>query len=256
MRPNLLIGILIRSKKPNPSQAPQTSSSVSNKSKTSNPTDRSYTPPPKNPSSQSSPDDKELADVSYTPPRTTSKNNSAKPTAKKAVVDDDEPYDPEEAELSNSNSLPSSTSSIQELMDQIAKSSNPVEMTSSVLSAIASSSNYELQRRLLDQLTAKVEEQKRQLEEQKLEAEAHFASSNASNTSSQIPGLDGQFGSLKDIKIPDNLQDILSTVREKTHEIEQQQERLKAVASGFKFEDPIVKKFGTKNAVEGLLIQL
>jgi hypothetical protein len=262
MRPNLLIGILIRSKKPNASQAPQTSSSVSNKSKTSNqtnPTDRSYTPPPKNPSSQSSPDDnKELADVSYTPPRITSKNNSAKPTAKKAVVDDDEPYDPEEAELSNSNSnsLPSSTSSMQELMDQIAKSSNPVEMTSSVLSAIASSSNYELQRRLLDQLTAKVEEQKRQLEEQKLEAEAHFASSNTSNTSSQIPGLDGQFGSLKDIKIPDNLQDILSTVREKTHEIEQQQERLRAVASGFKFEDPIVKKFGTKNAVEGLLIQL
>jgi len=154
MRPNLLIGILIRSKKPNASQAPQTSSSVSNKSKTSNqtnPTDRSYTPPPKNPSSQSSSDDnKELADVSYTPPRITSKNNSAKPTAKKAVVDDDEPYDPEEAELSNSNSnsLPSSTSSIQELMDQIVKSSNPVEVTSSVLSAIVSSSNYEQKRQL------------------------------------------------------------------------------------------------------------
>jgi hypothetical protein len=68
--------------------------------------------------------------------------------------------------------------------------------------------------------------------------------------------MNRQFGSLKDIKIPDNLQDILSTVREKTHEIEQQQERLRAVASGFKFEDPIVKKFGTKSAVEGLLIQL
>ncbi len=128
-------------------------------------------------------------------------------------------------------------------------------MTSSVLSAITSSSNYELKRRLLDQLTAKVEEQKSQLEEQKLDVEAHFASSNKSNTSSQIPGLDRQFGSLKDIKIPDNLQDILSTVREKTHEVKQQ-ERLRAVASVFKFEDPIVEKIGTKNVVEGLLIQL
>jgi len=258
MRPNLLLGILIRSKKLVTSQTPQTSSLASSQTKSkasnpsSNPTDRSYTPPPKNPSSQSSPDDKDLGDVSYTPPRITSKTTNAKPAAKKATTDDDEPYDPEEADLSNSNSLPSSTSSIQELMDQIAKSSNPVEMTSSVLSAIASSSNYELQRRLLDQLTAKVEEQKRQLEEQKLEAEAHFASSNSSNTSSVIPGLDGQFGSLKDIRIPENLQDILSSVRQKTHEIEQQQERLKAVAaSGFKFDDPIVKKFGSKNPTEG-----
>ena len=160
--------------------------------------------------------------------------------------------------MSNSDSLPSastSTPSIEELMEQIAKSTNPVEMTSSVLSAIAGSSNLELQRRLLDQLTAKVDEQKRQLEAQKAEAEAQ---SSQTHNSTVIPGLDGQFAStLKDIKIPDNIHDILSTVKQKTQEIEQQQERLRAVAAaGFKFEDPIVKNFGSKTPLKGIHLNI
>ena len=216
---------------------------------------RSYTPPPKSSSNESSPEDsKDADDVSYTPPRTAS--NSWKPTKAKISAPDDEPYDPEEAELSNSNSLPvSSTPSMEELMEQIAKSTNPVEMTSSVLSAIAGSSNLELQRRLLEQLTAKVDEQKRQLELQKAEAEAQ--SSKSLNSTPLIPGLDGQFAStLKDIKIPDNIHDILSTVKQKTQEIEEQQERLRAVAAaGFKFDDPIVKNFGS-NAVNGMAFQM
>ena len=212
---------------------------------------RSYTPPPKTSSTESSPEDsKEAEDVSYTPPRTTSATTWK---TSKSKADDDEPYDPEEAEMSNSSSLPAAptpTPSIEELMDQIAKSTNPVEMTSSVLSAIAGSSNLDLQRRLLDQLTAKVDEQKRQLEAQKAEAEAQ---SSQTSKKTVIPGLDGQFASaLKDIKIPDNIHDILSTVKQKTQEIEQQQERLRAVAaSGFKFEDPIVKNFGSKAAING-----
>lgn len=89
-----------------------------------------------------------------------------------------------------------------------------------------------------------VEEQKRQLEEQRKQAEA------GASTSLQIPGLDGQFASsLNDISIPDNLQDILASVRVKTREIEEQQERLKAVAAaGFHFDDPIVKKFAQNHS--------
>lgn len=237
----------MRSKKPIVShQPPPSSAKTKPSSSTTNPPDRSYTPPPKNNSLSSSPDEKD-GDVSYTPPRT-SNSTSRNTSSHKTSLDDDEPYDPEEeAELSNSNSLPSSTSSMHELIDQIAKSSNPVEMTSSVLSAIANSSNYELKKRLLDQLTMKVEEQKRQLQEQRQQAEAQCSST--SSTTQSIPGLDGHFATLKDIHIPDNLQDILSSVRQKTHEIEEQQERLKAVAaSGFRFDDPIVKNFGKEDS--------
>lgn len=202
---------------------------------------RSYTPPPK--LNHSDNDDSE--DVSYTPPRSSLKKE----------LSEDEPYDPEEADLSNSNSnsLPSSSSisSIHELMEQIAKSSNPVEMTSSVLATIATSSNIQLQRQLLDQLTAKVEEQRKQLEEQRKQAEEQFnytsLSSSTSSSTTQIPGLDGQFGSLNNIQIPDNLKDILTTVRQKEQEIEQQQQRLRVVAAaGLRLEDPIVKNFGNE----------
>ena len=200
---------------------------------------RSYTPPPK--LNHSDNDDSE--DVSYTPPRSSLKKE----------LSEDEPYDPEEADLSSSNSMPSSSSisSIHELMEQIAKSSNPVEMTSSVLATIATSSNIQLQRQLLDQLTAKVEEQRKQLEEQRKQAEEQFnytsLSSSTSSSTTQIPGLDGQFGSLNNIQIPDNLKDILTTVRQKEQEIEQQQQRLRVVAAaGLRLEDPIVKNFGNE----------
>ncbi|CAG2120647.1 unnamed protein product, partial [Medioppia subpectinata] len=296
IRPNLLLGIIIRSKKHVPSQAPQNSTNSRGRSSVSGAGDqtvRSFTPPPKSSSNDSSPEDnsKDTDDVSYTPPRTASTTASAKSKSKtgapapkitttitlasKSTVppvidDDDEPYDPEEVDLSSSSGATAatpasvsldgqSTRSIPELMEQIARSSNPVEMTSSVLSAIAQSSNIELQRRLLEQLTAKVDEQKRQLEVQKAEAEASnasFAASMSSASSSSapplIPGLDGQFAAsaLKDITIPDNLQDILSTVKDKTLEIERQQERLRAVAAaGFNFDDPIVKNFGPKSGL-------
>lgn len=269
-RPNLLLGILIRSKVHVKPQTPQTSSTSSltkaksskDVSSMSNATElRSYTPPPKTPSNESSPEDsKDVEDVSYTPPRTSSSSLATAWDTSKTSNADDEPYDPEEAELSNS--LPSSSTtqpSIEELMEQIAKSTNPVEMTSSVLSAIQGSSNLDLQRRLLQQLTAKVDEQKRQLEEQKAEAEANaqlMQSSAQSSGGPLIPGLDGQFStsSLNDIKIPDNIHDILSTVQQKTREIEAQQQRLRAVAEqGFKFDDPIVKKFGSKSGIKGML---
>ena len=268
-RPNLLLGILIRSKGHVKSQTPQTSSNSSNSSLTkakksismSNETEvRSYTPPPKTPSNDSlSPEDsKDATDVSYTPPQTSSSTASTVWEAPKPSNADDEPYDPEEVELSNS--MPATTSSappsIEELMEQIAKSTNPVEMTSSVLSAIQSSSNVDLQRRLLDQLTAKVDEQKRQLEEQKAEAEANASLLKSSKTT-VIPGLDGQFAtsvsSLTNIQIPDNIHHILSNVKQKTREIEAQQERLRAVAEqGFKFDDPIVKNFGSKTGIQGI----
>ncbi|CAG2182689.1 unnamed protein product, partial [Oppiella nova] len=187
IRPNLLLGIIIRSKK-HSTQAPQNSAGnqllTKGSRSGSDAAFRSYTPPPKTSSNDSSPGDSKDADedVSYTPPRaTTSSSGASMSTTSKTVVvdDDDEPYDPEEADLTSTtttttttNSLDGQQPSIPELMEQIAKSSNPVEMTTSVLNAIAGSSNIELQRRLLEQLTAKVDEQKRQLEVQKAEAEA------------------------------------------------------------------------------------
>ena len=48
-------------------------------------------------------------------------------------------------------------------------------------------------------------------------------------------------------EIPDNLKDILTTVRLKEQEIEQQQQRLRVVAAaGLRLEDPIVKNFGNE----------
>lgn len=85
--------------------------------------------------------------MSYTPPRDDTKAKESN--------DDDAPYDPEEAELSQSTPLPSNSATFNDLMDQLSKSSNPVEMTSSVLAAIAQSSNIEQQRKLLEHLTEK-----------------------------------------------------------------------------------------------------
>jgi hypothetical protein len=251
--------------------------------------DRSYTPPPKM-NQNATPDggNEEDDDGNYTPPRdgliasSSSSSHKTKSSLKAGKADDgDEPYDPEDlSELSNSNdnsnsnsnsNLTSSStnhlihhaiqststssggneSSYKELMNQIANSSDPIAMSNTVLKQVASSSNIDLQRRLLDQLNAKVEEQKRQLEIEKKKAEERVrsttsiasttSSSSGSWISSGIPGLDGQFlghgnhgnqpvvtttssafdSSIANIKIPDNLnlQEILSNVNKgKTQE--------------------------------------
>jgi len=121
-----------------------------------------------------------------------------------------------------------------DLIEQVASSSNPVEMTSSVLSAIATSDNYELQKRLLFQLTEKVENQRRILEKQKQETE-HKINQNPS-ISLQSPiganpvSMNNVISNIKNIQIPDNLKDILKSVQEKTAQIETQQIHLAALS--------------------------
>lgn len=147
-------------------------------------------------------------------------------------------YDPEETKINPSTK--SSSAYMNDLMEKVATSSNPVEMTSSVLSAIATSDNYELQKRLLDQLTEKVEDQRKLLEKQKQETEDKISQNpNAAlslpNSLGSVPNsssvsINSLFNNIKNIQIPDNIKDILKSVEEKTAQIEAQQARLRAVS--------------------------
>ena len=248
-----MLGILIRSKLHNKSQ---TSSAVKSKTTAKAKTtitesipQRSYTPPPlgktssndsKTPSEDSKDgpialeDSRDDADDSgsYTPPPLADGPTASLWNSQSA---DDEPYDPEEADLSlppiaSTSMTQSSQPSIEQLMEQIANSTNPTEMATSVMAA--NSSNVDLQRRLLEELTQKVEEQRRELEQKRAAVGA--------TSDTTIPGLDGQFAAstanTRSGGADINYADILSSVKQ-----------VGAQDQGFRLaEDPIVEKFGTK----------
>ncbi|RWS25974.1 death-inducer obliterator 1-like protein [Leptotrombidium deliense] len=266
-RQNLLLGIIVKSKKvfehKSKHKDPRTQTSSSESNVQSH--ERSYTPPPplktdqNSNTSSSNPAEEEPYDpansltpplqmkssssstsVSYTPPRETEERDSADrtTTAAAAVIAaattatttttaltsgaaDEEPYDPED------NNSSSNSSNVVDLLEKITKSTNPNEVTSTILSTIANSATIEQQKQLLNELTNKVEESKKQLEEQRRAAEAAFniATSSAKNVSGGIPGLDGSFADetqlqIPNIQLPDNLKEILETVQRKTQEQE------------------------------------
>lgn len=220
-RPNLLLGILIRTRKifqPNSTHISITST-VTQPTQKSNDIampERSYTPPLSNCES-SLPDDS----GSYTPPRIMPSKRNLSSSSNSSKTNKVVKSDSKSKSKKNENSA-----YINDLMEKVASSSNPAGMTSSVISAIFTSDNHELQRKLLNQLTEKVEDQRLQLKKQQPEEEKI-------NTPKTIPGLsnsvslDNVFNNLKNIQIPDNIRDILNTVQEKTMQIEAEQTRLR-----------------------------
>ncbi|KAI2809191.1 Death-inducer obliterator 1 [Blomia tropicalis] len=219
-RPNLLLGILIRTRKifqPNSTHISITST-VTQPTQKSNDIampERSYTPPLSNCES-SLPDDS----GSYTPPRIMPSKRNLSSSSNSSKTNKVVKSDSKSKNKKNENSA-----YINDLMEKVASSSNPAGMTSSVISAIFTSDNHELQRKLLNQLTEKVEDQRLQLKKQQPEEKI--------NTPKTIPGLsnsvslDNVFNNLKNIQIPDNIRDILNTVQEKTMQIEAEQTRLR-----------------------------
>ncbi|GAB6018665.1 Death-inducer obliterator 1, variant 2 [Chamberlinius hualienensis] len=121
-------------------------------------------------------------------------NSPYSPSRSGPIDDGDKPYDPEEAAEEGKVSktlIPGllsgsvSSQSVSELIDQISMSSNPAEITTTVLASIATATNIDHQRKLLIELTQKVEEQKRQLEMQKQQ----IASKVTAQVMGVIPGL-------------------------------------------------------------------
>ena len=217
-RQNLLLGILVRSLKPlersHSIDKHSESSSISahhtksfrteeSKDRLSSVQERSYTPPPpsdkiaklstgRSIASRSSVED----DGSYTPPQTgqPSKTSNKSYNAASAAGADDEPYDPEEGTLGNSNGKSGSFTSL--LRDQI-------EQTTT----------QEGQQRLLEELNKRVEESRRQLELERKATESAFSIATGTGgysiDSNVIPGLDGEFSSFE---MKDKTSNDLSTI--------------------------------------------
>lgn len=120
-------------------------------------------------------------------------------------VDEDEPYDPEENDILN---IPStSTSSIRmeshqkisQLLEQISKTANPLEMKETLLDSITKEASDDDQKLLTEAFNKKVEDFKKQLEEEERKAtEAAFTIAsktieNENKNIDSIPGLDGSY---------------------------------------------------------------
>ncbi|KAJ6224915.1 hypothetical protein RDWZM_003460 [Blomia tropicalis] len=139
-RPNLLLGILIRTRKifqPNSTHISITST-VTQPTQKSNDIampERSYTPPLSNCES-SLPDDS----GSYTPPRIMPSKRNLSSSSNSSKTNKVVKSDSKSKNKKNENSA-----YINDLMEKVASSSNPAGMTSSVISAIFTSDNHELQ---------------------------------------------------------------------------------------------------------------
>uniref|UniRef100_A0A131XSG6 Putative microtubule-associated protein futsch n=3 Tax=Ixodes ricinus TaxID=34613 RepID=A0A131XSG6_IXORI len=225
-RPHMLLGIIVRHK--NRPKGTGKGSRASWAERSSSLDAASYTPPPPEttPSGGNS-DDEEPYEPSYTPPlekrRSRRKGEELHPED-----DDDVPYDPEDNDVgfgpagsgSGASEAPPpaggatevtprvggagslvSGQTVSELIERISAGANPAEVTTSVLASIATNSDLEHQKRLLVELTQEVEEQKRLIELQRLQAitmvmnKAGPAASGPSQTSktsdaSGIPFLD------------------------------------------------------------------
>ncbi|RWS15162.1 death-inducer obliterator 1-like protein [Dinothrombium tinctorium] len=173
-RHNLLLGILIKSKKVFDKHMVKLKEKADQKvaipsstvEGTNQAQERSYTPPPPTVAVKSesvtAPEEEPYDPASsLTPPLQTSYT----PPREEEKLKDEEPYDPEDN---------SSNSNIVDLLEKFTKSTNPNEMTSTILMTIQNSTTLEQQKQLLNELTNKVEESKKQLEEQRRAAEAAF----------------------------------------------------------------------------------
>lgn len=189
----MLLGIIVRHKN-GPKGKSRTSWAERSES--------SFTPPPPEttPSGGNS-DDEEPYEPSYTPPLEKRPRRSRKRAAAEIHPEDDDdvPYDPEDNDMGFSTpaaeALPSrseatevppppppppvariplqplvSGQTVSDLIERISAGANPAEVTTSVLASIATNSDLEHQKRLLVELTQEVEEQKRLIELQRLQA--------------------------------------------------------------------------------------
>lgn len=185
-RPHMLLGIIVRHKNRLRPPSGKSRSSWTDRSEAV-----SLTPPLAETSVGGHSDDEEPYEPSYTPPlekrprqarpQQSSSTLSAAEERTPLADDEDVPYDPEENEVGIAGTPPSaeppppppprvSGQAVSELIERISAGANPAAVTTSVLASLASNANLEHQKRLLVELTQEVEEQKRQIELQRLQA--------------------------------------------------------------------------------------
>lgn len=181
--------------------------------------ERSYTPPLE--ASTTPPfDPAHNDDGSYTPPHVPAKRASEAKFAATRKSAKYEPYDPENATVDMEKAKLTSAN-LNELMEKVSNSTNPMEMTTSVLNAVASTEDYELKQTLLNHFSERVDSQL-----SKTDKDERISLSSNSIGSTVLPppaassanpvSLDNVFSNIKNIQIPDNLKDILKTIQEKT----------------------------------------
>lgn len=184
-RPHMLLGIIVRHKNRLRPPSGKSRSSWADRSEAV-----SLTPPLAETSVGGQSDDEEPYEPSYTPPlekrprqARLKPSSSALSEERTPLVDDEDvPYDPEENEVGIAGT-PTPTEeppppppprvsgqAVSELIERISAGANPAAVTTSVLASLASNANLEHQKRLLVELTQEVEEQKRQIELQRLQA--------------------------------------------------------------------------------------
>lgn len=184
-RPHMLLGIIVRHKNRLRPPSGKSRSSWADRSEAV-----SLTPPLAETSVGGQSDDEEPYEPSYTPPlekrprqARLKPSSSALSEERTPLVDDEDvPYDPEENEVGIAGT-PAPTEeppppppprvsgqAVSELIERISAGANPAAVTTSVLASLASNANLEHQKRLLVELTQEVEEQKRQIELQRLQA--------------------------------------------------------------------------------------
>lgn len=185
-RPHMLLGIIVRHKNRLRPPTGKSRSSWTDRSEAV-----SLTPPLAETSVGGHSDDEEPYEPSYTPPlekrpkqtrpQQSSSASSAAEGRTPLADDEDVPYDPEENDVGIAGTPPSteppppppprvSGQAVSELIERISAGANPAAVTTSVLASLASNANLEHQKRLLVELTQEVEEQKRQIELQRLQA--------------------------------------------------------------------------------------
>lgn len=184
-RPHMLLGIIVRHKNRLRPPSGKSRSSWADRSEAV-----SLTPPLAETSVGGQSDDEEPYEPSYTPPlekrprqARLQPSSSALSEERTPLADDEDvPYDPEENEVGIAGT-PAPTEeppppppprvsgqAVSELIERISAGANPAAVTTSVLASLASNANLEHQKRLLVELTQEVEEQKRQIELQRLQA--------------------------------------------------------------------------------------
>ncbi|CAN7998759.1 unnamed protein product [Ixodes hexagonus] len=190
-RPHMLLGVIVRHKNRPRGAGKGSRASWAERSSLDS---ASFTPPPPEttPSGGNS-DDEEPYEPSYTPPL--EKRRSRRKAELHPEDDDDVPYDPEDNDVGfgsgggapeapplgggateapprvgGASATLVSGQTVSELIERISAGANPAEVTTSVLASIATNSDLEHQKRLLLELTQEVEEQKRLIELQRLQA--------------------------------------------------------------------------------------
>lgn len=218
--------------------------------------ERSYTPPlsSNTTSTTTTPPFTDPDDGSYTPPPLLHSTPKISDGTKKIGQQQHHYHQRSDNKVSIINAkhdLKSSTKSsnhdeekLSDMIEKVSSSSNPIEMTASILNAIVETGNIELQGKLLCKLQAKVEDKlQHTIQTQNTNNEQNVSShtnverattttttttatttSMPSNiipasTSSISLSFDNLIPNIKNIQLPDNLKDILRNVQEKTTQV-------------------------------------